>query len=55
MIVEGPVASTDDVPVFLGGVACTGSEQSLSECSHNMPLSGGCLIAAITCGISSSE
>ena len=53
-IIEGPVI-LEDSPVFLGSVTCTGSEQSFSECSHDMPPRGGCSVAAISCGISSSS
>ena len=52
-IIDGPL-NVEDVPVFLGGASCTGSEQYFSECSHNMPPSGGCSLAAISCGKSSS-
>ncbi|CAI8040127.1 Neurotrypsin, partial [Geodia barretti] len=53
-IIEGPV-TLEASPVFVGSVTCTGSEQSFSECSHNRPPSGGCSVAAISCGMSSSN
>ena len=53
-IIEGPV-TLEDRPVFVGSVTCTGSEQSFSECSHDRPPSGGCSVAAISCGMSSSS
>ncbi|CAI8040135.1 Deleted in malignant brain tumors 1 protein [Geodia barretti] len=53
-IIEGPV-TLEASPVFVGSVTCTGSEQSFSECSHDRPPSGGCSVAAISCGMSSSN
>ena len=53
-IIEGPVI-LENSPVFVGSVTCTGSEQSFSECSHDMPPSGGCSVAAISCRMSSSS
>ena len=53
-IIEGPV-TLEASPVFVGSVTCTGSEQSFSECSHDRPPSGGCSVAAISCGMSSSS
>ncbi|CAI8055169.1 Scavenger receptor cysteine-rich domain superfamily protein, partial [Geodia barretti] len=52
--IPGP-ANAGDVPVFLGQVNCSGSEQYFNECSHGRPPTGGCARAAISCKTSSNE
>ena len=48
-VIDAP-ANAENVPVFLGGVSCTGSEQYFNECRHYTPPTGGCSRAAISCG-----
>ena len=56
VLIDGPV-NMENVPVLRHQVTCTGSEQYLNECSHDLipPPAGGCSRAAVSCRKFSSE
>ncbi|CAI8033836.1 Hepatocyte growth factor receptor, partial [Geodia barretti] len=53
-VIPGP-ANAGDVPVFLGQVNCSGTEQYFNECSHGRPPPADCARAAISCKTNSNE